>query len=579
MTVRSRAIIRIRIITTVVLSLAVVLLVRLYQVQVLNHEQYVARAEQQYVHTVQDVYDRGSIFMTTRAGERVSAATMRAGYVLAIDPTLITNVSDAWQVIEPHVTIDYELFETRATLPNRTYVEIAEALPEAAANTIAAANLTGVFLYQNQWRYYPGETLAARTIGFTGFDDSSRYPTGRYGLERYYEELLNRDPETLSVDFFAEIFSTIGEYLAPTEEVVSSKPGHIVTTLEPTVSRLLQQTLQTTNDQWGSRITGGIIMNPQTGAIYALDAVPTFDLNNREGASIVDFQNPLVENVYEMGSIIKPLTVAAGLDAGAITANTTYYDSGRLELNTFTIGNFDGRGRGTVDMQEVLNQSLNTGVAFIVDTMGKDRFREYFLDLRLGSETGIDLPNEAFGLVSNLNSPRDIEYATASFGQGIALTPVATVRALSTLANGGRLVTPHLVQAVEYEDGTKRGISYPNDQQVFTSETSEEISRMLVNVVDDALLNGTVALPQHTVAAKTGTAQIADTVNGGYYDDRYLHSFFGYFPAYNPQFLVFLYTVEPKGVRYASETLTEPFMDLTRFLINYYAVPPDRATL
>ncbi|HMA77838.1 MAG TPA: penicillin-binding protein 2 [Candidatus Paceibacterota bacterium] len=576
MTLRTRAILRIRIITTVILTLAVILVARLYQIQVLNHDQYVARAEQQYVHTVQDVYDRGSIFMTTREGERVSAATVRGGYVLAVDPTVLTDVAAAWTAIAPHVQLDEALFRTRATLPDRTYVELAEALPEEAANAIAAADIDGLFLYQNQWRYYPGETLAARTIGFTGFDADSPFPTGRYGLERYYEDILNRDPETLSVDFFAEIFSTLGDLLVDESDLGGPRPGHIVTSLEPTVSRLLQQTLEQTNEQWSSRITGGIIMNPQTGAIYALDAVPTFDLNNREGASITDFQNPLVENVYEMGSIIKPLTVAAGLDAGAIAPNTTYYDSGRLELDTFTIGNFDGKGRGTVNMQEVLNQSLNTGVAFIVDTMGKERFREYFLNLKLGSETGIDLPNEAFGLVSNLNSPRDVEYATASFGQGIALTPVGTVRALSTLANGGRLVTPHLVQHVEYEDGTLRDVTYPNDQQVFSSETSEEISRMLTSVVDDALRNGTVALPNHTIAAKTGTAQIADSVNGGYYDDRYLHSFFGYFPAYNPEFLVFLYTVEPKGVRYASETLTEPFMDITRFLINYYAVAPDR---
>jgi len=576
MTLRTRAILRIRIITTVILTLAVILVARLYQIQVLNHDQYVARAEQQYVHTVQDVYDRGSIFMTTREGERVSAATVRGGYVLAVDPTVLTDVAAAWTAIAPHVQLDEALFRTRATLPDRTYVELAEALPEEAANAIAAADIDGLFLYQNQWRYYPGETLAARTIGFTGFDADSPFPTGRYGLERYYEDILNRDPETLSVDFFAEIFSTLGDLLVDESDLGGPRPGHIVTSLEPTVSRLLQQTLEQTNEQWSSRITGGIIMNPQTGAIYALDAVPTFDLNNREGASITDFQNPLVENVYEMGSIIKPLTVAAGLDAGAIAPSTTYYDSGRLELDTFTIGNFDGKGRGTVNMQEVLNQSLNTGVAFIVDTMGKERFREYFLNLKLGSETGIDLPNEAFGLVSNLNSPRDVEYATASFGQGIALTPVGTVRALSTLANGGRLVTPHLVQHVEYEDGTLRDVTYPNDQQVFSSETSEEISRMLTSVVDDALRNGTVALPNHTIAAKTGTAQIADSVNGGYYDDRYLHSFFGYFPAYNPEFLVFLYTVEPKGVRYASETLTEPFMDITRFLINYYAVAPDR---
>lgn len=572
MTVRQRAVIRIRIITAVILCLAVVLIARLYQIQVLHHEQYAEKAEAQYVYTVQEVYERGSVFMTTREDELVSAATIKAGYVLAVDPSVIQDIDTAWSVVGPHVGITEELFKVRAALPNRTYVEIEPRLSEASADTIASANITGLYLYRNQWRFYPGDGLAARTIGFIGHGTSDTIE-GRYGLERYYEDTLTRETDALSINFFAEIFTNLGEYVFETAEAGS---GDIVTSLEPTVARMLQQVLQQTNDEWNSRLTGGIIINPQTGAIYALDAVPTFDLNDRSEATIDDFRNPLVEDVYEMGSIIKPLTVAAGLDADAITPETTYYDSGKLELDTFTIGNFDGKGRGYVDMQEVLSQSLNTGVAFIVDTMGKDAFRSYFTALRLGSETGIDLPNESYGLVQNLQSPRDIEYATASFGQGIALTPIATVRALSTLANGGRLITPHIVTSVQYTNGTTRPVRYPDNTQVFSAETSETISRMLTTVVDDALQGGTVALPRHTVAAKTGTAQIPDSVNGGYYDDRFLHSFFGYFPAYEPEFLIFLYTIEPKGVRYASETLTDPFMELTRFLINYYSVPPDR---
>ena len=176
-------------------------------------------------------------------------------------------------------------------------------------------------------------------------------------------------------------------------------------------------------------------------------------------------------------------------------------------------------------MQEILNQSLNTGVSWIVTEMGKDEFRDYFLDFKIGSETGIDLPNESFGLIENLSSPRDVEYATASFGQGIAMTPIAATRALATLGNGGKLITPHLVKRIEYDDGEVKEIKYPDGNQVLTPETSEEISRMLTTVVDDALVGGRVALSNHTIAAKTGTAQIPDPINGGYYEDQFLHSF------------------------------------------------------
>jgi cell division protein FtsI/penicillin-binding protein 2 len=458
-------------------------------------------------------------------------------------------------------------------LPDRTYVEFQSEIDETTAELITGLGLTGVYLYPEQWRYYPGSSVAARSIGFVGFTDEGTELRGKYGLERQYDDVLFRQNQVRSVNFFAELFSDLGGLVTNTKQHQS---GEIVTSFELSVSQMLDTVLQETNDQYDSKLTGAIIMDPNTGEIVAMNAVPGFDLNDRSDATIEQFQNPLVENLYEFGSTIKALTMAAGLDSGAIVPSTTYYDSGELTLDTFTIRNFDGRGRGTVPMQEILNQSLNTGVSWIVTQMGKEKFRDYFLSYKLGSETGIDLPNEAYGLVDNLNSPRDVEYATASFGQGIAMTPIAITRALATLGNGGHLVTPHIVKKINFIDGTEKELKYPEGTQVIKPETSEEISRMLTVVVDDALRGGTVALPNHSVAAKTGTAQIADPVNGGYYDDKFLHSFFGYFPSYDPEFIIFLYTVEPKGVRYASETLTTPFMDMTKFLINYYSIPPDR---
>jgi len=194
----------------------------------------------------------------------------------------------------------------------------------------------------------------------------------------------------------------------------------------------------------------------------------------------------------------------------------------------------------------------------------------------IGEKTGIDLPNETSGLVSNLKSPRDLEYANAAFGQGIALTPIEAVRALSSLGNGGNLIVPHLVKEIKYEDGTKKEITYPTKRVKFSEKTSEEITSMLVTVMDKSLKGGLAKFDHYSVAVKTGTAQVARSDGGGYYEDRHTHSFFGYFPAYDPKFLVFLYAVNPKGVPYASQTLADPFLDIAKFLINYYEVPPDR---
>ncbi len=568
---RRDAVRRIRFITGLVLLILLVLAGRLYVVQVVRGEAYREAGENQYVHTVRDLFKRGTIYFTTKDGEKVSGATVKSGYLLAVNPQKLENAEAAYAALSAIIPIDRDTFMERAGRKDKTYQEIDRQVENENAEKIEALGISGVSLYRNQWRYYPGGDLVARTMGFVGYNDTEL--VGKYGLERSYEEVLTRDTEHLSVNFFAEIFSNLGDLIFDADD---AKEGDIVTTIEPTVARTLDRVLEEVEDSWQGRVSGGIIINPKTGEILALNVIPSFNLNNRAGVGIEHFRNPLVEDVYELGSIVKPLTVAAGLDAGVIRPESTYHDPGCMELNGKKFCNYDLRARGTVSMQEVLNQSLNTGVAHISLLLGKERFRDYFYRLKLGSETGIDLPNEGRGITKNLDENRELEMANASFGQGIALTPIAAVRALSTLANGGVLITPHLVKSVEYANGTVHPKGYPEGDRVFSETASEDITRMLVGVVDKALKGGKAKNPYYTIAAKTGTAQIPDPERGGYYDDRYLHSFFGYFPAYDPQFLIFLYTVEPKGVQYASETLTDPFMELAEFLINYYAIPPDR---
>jgi len=304
---------------------------------------------------------------------------------------------------------------------------------------------------------------------------------------------------------------------------------------------------------------------------------PDFDLNNFGSVrNTATFSNPLVENVLEFGSIVKPLVMAAAIDAGVANADTRYEDKGSVVVEKKEIFNFDKKARGWVDMQEVISQSLNTGMVYMYQKLGKDKLRDYLFGFGIKEKTGIDLPNETSGLTSNLNSPRDLEYANASFGQGIALTPVEMIRALAALGNGGVLVTPHLVKEIKYSDGTSKKITHPTKQSKITAETSEAITRMLVTVMDEALKSGKAKMQHHSIAVKTGTAQVAREEGGGYYTDRNTHSFFGYFPAYDPEFIVLLYAVNPKGVEFASQTWADPFLDISKFLLNYYQVPPDR---
>lgn len=503
---------RVRVVAGILVLCALIIVGRLYLVQIVHGGEYARKADAQQVVTKDPLLNRGSIYLSAKDGERVVAATLRP------------------------------LEEAGGAAPGHQ-------------------------------RYYPGGSLAARTLGFVAYNNDNEQK-GRYGLERYYEQTLARPSDNLYKNFFVELFGGI-------EDALRGAPAHgdVITTLEPTVQSELERTLARYRERWSPAVAGGIVMDPHTGEIVALGLAPAFDLNEfnkQEDASV--FNNPMVEGVYEMGSIMKPLTLAAGLDAGAVTEASTYHDRGCIELDTKKICNHDlaARGPGTT-MQQVLSESLNLGAAHVALKMGPDTMREYFLDkYKLGEETGIDLPGELRGLHDNLESNRSVEHATASYGQGIAVTPVQMARALAALGNGGYLVTPHLVRAVRDERGFERALGWGEPVRVLKEGTSVAISRMLTRVVDEALLEGALKMERHSVAAKTGTAQIANPEGGGYYQDRYLHSFFGYFPSFDPKFVVFLYAVEPHGASFSSQTWAAPFGELTEFLINYYNIPPDR---
>ncbi len=564
--------IRIRIVFGIFACVCLALLTKLYIVQIAEGDEFVGRADRQYTQPQGGLFERGTIYFKDKNDERIAAATIASGFLLAINPSVIEDPETVYAAINPIVPLEHERFLSRASRSEDPYEEVAHQLTEEQAKQIEALDMDGVRVYKQHWRLYPGDSLAAHVLGFVGSDGETE--SGQYGLERYYERTLSRVTDSVYVNFFAEVFSNVRHVIDATD---GEGEGDIITTIEPTVQAALEEGLVHVKEKWNPKSAGAIIIDPVTGDIYALAAYPTFDPNTfGDEKSTSVFKNPLVESVFEMGSIMKPLTVAAGLDAEVIAPSTTYNDKGFVEADGYTIYNYDKKGRGVVDMTRVLGNSLNTGVAFIVSKLGNARFSRYMKAYGLGTETGIDLPGEVSGLINNLDSPRNVEYITASFGQGIAVTPIAMTRALSSLANGGMLVTPHVVKQIDYTAGISKEVIHAPANRVLKKETSEAITKILVKVVDEYLAGGTKKLKDYSIAAKTGTAQIANPATGGYYTDRYLHSFFGYFPAYNPRFLIFLYAEEPKGVSFASETLTEPFMDLAGFLINYYNLPPDR---
>ena len=509
----SSPIFRIRIISIFIILVALVFVGNLYLIQIIHSEEYRNRADRQYVRPNQSVFDRGTIFFETKDGDRIAAATLESGFTLSINPKLLKNDEEVYEKINAIFPINKEDFLSKASKKTDPYEEIAKHVSSDVGLKIDDLNITGVSVYKDRWRFYPGEKLAAQVLGFMSFKGNEY--KAQYGLERQYDSILTRNQGTVFANFFVELFSNINKTVLKKEDL----EGDIVTTIDPVVQGFLENKISELQDKYKSKLTGGIIMNPKTGEIYAMSSSPSFNPNDFKSVKDISvFSNPNVEGVYEMGSIIKPLTMAAGIDAGVVTPETTYNDKGSMTLDKKTFWNFDLKARGVVSMQEVLNQSLNTGAAYVALKLGNERFRNYMYAYGLNEKTGIDLPNEASPMVKNLETSRGLEIATASFGQGVAFSAIQTIRALATLGNGGVLVKPHIVKRIESRIGISRDIKMDEGRRVLKPETSTAITKMLVTVFDTALLKGQIKMDHYSQAAKTGTAQIAGP-NGKYLEN------------------------------------------------------------
>src|SRR3990167_4683502 len=435
---KSNLILRARLLSALFILAALLLASRLYFVQIVHGGEYRGSANAQYAQPSPDTEARGYIFFTKKDGSLVAAAVQEEGWRIAISPKDISDVEAAYATLSALMPIDRTRFFASAAKSDDPYEEIAFHVTDGVAAKIRAEKLPGVIPVRDEWRYYPAGSLASHTIGFVGYQGDRK--VGVYGLERQWQDTLLKSSSGLYVNPFAELFTSIGSALTTDP---AGESGSLITSIEPSVEQELEDVLAAVVGAHRPKEVGGIIMDPKTGEIFAIAAKPDFDPNTYNIISNPSvFGNPLVENVYEMGSIMKPLTIAAGIDVGAVTPETTYNDTGCIERSGKRICNYDGKARGVVSMQEVLNQSLNTGVTFVADTMGHNVFGEYVHAYALGEKSGIDLPSEAKGIIHAIDRGSDVDYASASFGQGIAVTPVEMIRALSVLCNGGTLPPP-----------------------------------------------------------------------------------------------------------------------------------------
>lgn len=545
------------------------LLVELWKLQIQKGDSYAETKKEQHETTSKDDANRGLIFATRKDRELVPLATMVDQYNVILSPKEIPQSYEerVRSSLAQYIDLETSNFNQKIAKKNDLYEKLGE-VDRKSAQEIEDINLVGVRIEKTQKRSHPLGEVGAQVVGFVGNgEDGVR---GRAGLEKYYDDVLSSKGGQV-YNFFGRIFAELNN-----QSVDSKVVGqNIVTTLEPNVMLYFHQLLKDTQATWGSDMVAGIIMNPKTGEIIAMDGIPSFDPNAYKDFPVKTYINPNVQGVYEMGSIVKPLTMSIGVENKLITPQSYFHDTGFVELDGYTIKNFDGKVRGDVTMQTVLGQSLNTGVVYVMKLLGKERFRDGLIKLGVEQETGIDLPGELSNKTANLHTGPLVNYATSAFGQGIAFTPIAILRSLSSLVNNGVLVSPYIVSKKVYPNGVEVSMVPDDRQQAISEETANTMRNMLIHNIDVDYGNGKYKDPHYKVGAKTGTAQLTKEY-GGYYDDRFLHSYFMFLGSGDQQFTVILFQVNPRKGVLASIALT-PFADkLKNFLITYYNLKPDR---
>jgi len=505
----------------VIFLLYILYIHKLYQIQIVEGQKFKSMVDKT-ASGIQDkkkIFNRGEIYFTNKKGEKIVAAGMKTKYSLIISPADIKDSEKIYNEINKIVKIDKEKY-TKALKEHKKskYYKIKEQISEKQKKLIKKLRTNKVYVEEQTGRFYPLGDVGSEVLGFVAIDGIDGVKKGMYGLEKQYDRILSYSDSLKPVGIFKKIFASSKKIFS---KKIITDDGYIETTIDVEMQKKLQEVLKNIDKKYKSEFSSGIIMRPYSGEIVAMSSSKPFNLNDNPK----DYRIIQVENRYEFGSIFKPLVIAIGLETKSITKNFSFNDKGYMILNRRRIQNYDGRGRGPgTNIYKIISQSLNTGVAVIALRIGVTKFVEYLDELGLSTETNIDLPGETFGNISNLNSGKDIELATASFGQGISLTAVGIVKAMSAIANGGSVPNLHIVKKIIYKQYMDDEIIPEKRKRIFSSETANFVRDVMVKSADNVLKHGKMKRKFHSVAVKTGTAQIVKPT-GGYYRDKNVHFF------------------------------------------------------
>lgn len=573
--------------------------VRLFYVQILQNKQYFqAGLAQRSI--IQDVKpERGRIYAIASeqdGSELYPLAVNTVYYEISVNPSKIDRPQNVTDIFAEVLELDDEAKNKvldKVKKEDRFYELIAKEVPrekvdilkekfeelrfdinktKAEDEQINSLEELGINFEKNVLRYYPDKDLGAHILGFLGYSEDGTERVGKYGLESYFEN---------------ELAGTTGKIVGQTDvagRLLDENTGQavengadIVLTIDRTVQYAACKSLEKAVAKYEAKSGTVIIMDTDSGAIRAMCNYPSFDPNNYSNVESADVYNNLaVYDDYEPGSVMKAVTMAIAIDQGKVTPNTLFEDTGEVKFSTGqVIRNSDLKAHGIVDMKTVLDLSLNTGIVFATQDVNNKIFEDYMKRFGFGEKSGLMISQDSDGNISSLAKSGDIYKATASYGQGITVSPIQLLDAINVIANRGSLVKPYIVSKIVYPDGKEEKFSPKVIRQVIDKSTAAQLSAMMVNVVDAG--HATKAgVEGYYVAGKTGTAQVANPDTGRYYSDKFIHTFVGFAPNDNPKFTMVTKLDFPSAANFAADTAAPLFGEISKFLLEYYQIPPTR---
>jgi cell division protein FtsI/penicillin-binding protein 2 len=551
-------------------AMAITVLGRLIQVQVIDSGWLTARAAVEQTTAIKLPGHRGSI-LDRQGRVLVSNQTV---YDVFADPSLVDPSQRQQVAAEVARVLKVGAGKVEQVLSKHTqFAYLAHDQPEAVNTRLKALDLAGIGTIPTQRRLYspspvPGESFAANLLGFVNADG-----VGQYGLEGYYDSRLRGSDgrESTVVDLLGNAI-----ILGKQQRATARDGDDLQLGLDSQIQYWAELALAkgVANAQAASGTL--MVMDTHTGSIRAWAQYPSYNATDYTTSQVSTFRDLAVSDPYEPGSVLKVVTFAGGLDHQAITPQTVI-DERQSVIDGVLIHDWDNRSHGRVSMQTVLDDSLNNGAIKVMQLEGRNSFYSNLLSFGIGSPTGIDLAGEVNTPLAPQSSWRDLTYAEASFGQAVVATPVEMLAALNTVANGGVWVQPHAVDAIVNTGTGARTAARPLTRRVMSTGAAATLAHMMVGVVDDRGAEGFMAaIPGYKgqIAGKTGTASVA--VHGRYGSDV-IASFMGFMPVQNPQFtmmVILRYPHENRVPRFGALLAAPVWNDMARIMIDQWRITP-----